>query len=124
MDRRLSMKTTSLIRLCAWCLVLSFANLFPHEVSAQNLTNVTLANVAGFENNSVYPLGNLQNVSDGSAIWFPAGNPAQIVSIGSTNGKVLRRIQTGMDNTDFISFPAVSNGVLTIQFDARASTAA
>jgi len=39
------------------------------------------------------------------------------------NGKVLRRTQIGVDNIDILAFPQVSNGVLTIGFDARASAA-
>jgi len=38
-------------------------------------------------------------------------------------GKVLRRTQIGVDNIDIETFPQVSNVVLTIGFDARASTA-
>jgi hypothetical protein len=66
----------------------------------------------------------LQAVYDGAARWAPATQPAQIVALGGTPGKVLRRPQTGSDQTDYLHFPAVSNGVITIRFDARASTAA
>ena len=74
----------------------------------------------------LYPVGNLHPVTDGGATWKPASStPAQIVSLGATNsyGKVLRRTQTGVDNTDMLSFPPVSSGPLTVEFDARASTA-
>ncbi|MEO5802446.1 MAG: BNR-4 repeat-containing protein [Verrucomicrobiota bacterium] len=102
--------------------IFAWLSIFCSQLFAQT-TNVSLVNTHGFESNSIYPVGNLQAVTDGNATWDPAGSPAQIVSLGSTNGKVLRRIQTGVDNTDVVSFPAVSNGVLNIQFDARASTA-
>lgn len=90
----------------------------------QTIERVVLADVGGFTNDVIYPLGNLQAVQDGNASWQPASVPAQIVNVGGSYGKVLRRNQTGNDYTDFLRFPAVSNGVLTIEFDARASTAA
>lgn len=91
---------------------------------AQSTQHLELADVHGFLSNSIYPLGNLQAVQDGPANWLPAGQPGQIVNLndGGTHGKVLRRAQTGVDNTDVLVFPAVSNGTLTISFDARAST--
>jgi hypothetical protein len=91
--------------------------------SAQSASQITLVDVHGFESNSIYPAGNLSSVTDSNAVWHPASSPAQIVQIGGTN-KVFRRTQTGVDNTDIVSFPPVSNGVLTIEFDARASESA
>lgn len=83
-----------------------------------------LADVDGFSDTEIYPPGNLQPVNDGGATWQPAGSPAQIVNLNDgVHGSVLRRPQTGVDNTDILRFPAVSNGTLTIRFDARASTA-
>ena len=87
---------------------------------------VVLADVGGFTDDEIYPAGNLQSVTDGGAIWNPASaTPAQILSLAATNsyGKVLRRTQTGTDNTDILSFPPVTSGALTVEFDARASTA-
>ncbi len=95
-------------------------------LAAQTNEQVVLADVGGFEDDEVYPIGNLQSVTDGGATWTPASTtPAQIVSLGTTNsyGKVLRRAQTGTDNTDILSFPPVTSGPLTVEFDARASTA-
>lgn len=102
-------------------LILVSLGLLTGPLFGQNYVEVELVNVQGFESNSIYPVGNLQSATDGSASWNPAGQPAQIVSIGSTNDKALRRTQTGSDNTDIVSFPPVTNGVLTISFDARAS---
>ena len=93
---------------------------------AQTSAPVVLADVEGFEDADLYPIGNLLPITDGGATWNPASAaPAQIVSLGTTNsyGKVLRRTQSGADNTDILSFPPVSSGPLTVEFDARASTA-
>ncbi len=95
-------------------------------LAAQTNGQVVLADVGGFEDDEVYPLGDLKSVTDGAATWKPASSPpAQIVALGTTNshGKVLRRTQTGVDNTDILSFPPVSSGPLTVEFDARASAA-
>lgn len=91
---------------------------------AQVTGELSLVDVHGFESNSIYPIGNLSAVTDGAAVWSPAGSPAQIVLLGAgdSHGKVFRRTQTGVDNTDVISFSPVSNGMFTIQFDARTST--
>ena len=93
---------------------------------AQGNQSLTLADTDGFTDDETYPPGSLQAVEDGAARWQPASpSPAQIVNLndGGVHGKVLRRAQTGTDQVDYLQFPAVSNGVLTIQFDARASTA-
>jgi hypothetical protein len=94
---------------------------------AQTSQPVVLADVGGFEDEELYPVGNLQPVTDGGAKWAPASStPAQIVSLGASSsyGKVLRRTQTGTDNTDFVSFPPVTSGLITVEFDARPSTTA
>jgi hypothetical protein len=97
----------------------------PLALSAQTNVNLVLADVDGFNDDEIYPVGNLRAVQDGPAIWQPASStPGRIVDAGGAHGKVLRRVQTNnVDNVDNLWFPAVSNGVLTIQFDARASTA-
>jgi hypothetical protein len=97
---------------------------FGAAASGQTNQTLILADVAGFDDSDLYPLGNLQPVQDGQASWQPAGStPAQIVDLNDGNHrKVLRRLQAGSDNTDILVFPAVSNGVLTVSFDARAST--
>jgi len=95
--------------------------------AAQTNQQVVLGDVGGFEDDEIYPVGSLQPVTDGSLTWQPASaTPAQIVSWGPADphGKVLRRTQTGVDNLDYLRFPEVSSGELTIAFDARASTAA
>jgi hypothetical protein len=95
-------------------------------LTAQTNEQFVLADVGGFEDEDIYPVGALQAVTDGGATWKPASaTPAQIVSLGGTNsyGKVLRRMQTGVDNTDILSFPPVTSGPLTVEFDARVSTA-
>ncbi len=95
-------------------------------LTAQTNQAVVLADVDGFEDDEIYPLGKLPAVMDGPASWQPAGTtPAQIVLLpgSDAHGKVLRRSQTGIDNLDVLSFPPVSQGPLTVEFDARASTA-
>jgi len=92
---------------------------------AQTNQTLVLADVDGFSDSELYPPGNLQAVTDGGASWQPASaTPAQIVNLDDgIHGPVFRRSQTGADNTDILRFPAISNGVLTVRFDARASTA-
>jgi hypothetical protein len=76
----------------------------------------------GFSNDTLYPLGPLMNVTDGLATWTPnAAEPAQIVDVGDPWGKVLQRQDTGLSRADFLDFPPVSAGVLTVEFDALAS---
>ena len=99
--------------------------LFPGLLVAQTNIHLVLADVEGFEDSEVYPAGNLQPVTDGGATWQPASQkPGLITNLndGGLHGKVLRRYQTGVDNIDYLRFPAVSNGVLSVKFDARAST--
>jgi len=96
-------------------------------MTAQTNEPLVLAEVGGFEDDETYPVGDLQPVTDGGATWTPASSaPAQIVSLGATNahGKVLRRTQAGDTSLDRLHFPPVSSGPLTVEFDARASTAA
>ena len=95
------------------------------KLMAQTNQPLVLADVGGFSNNVIYPPGNLLPVTDGQASWQPApATPAQIVNLndGGLHGKVLRRTQTGEDNIDYLNFPAVSNGALTVRFESRAST--
>jgi len=95
-------------------------------LQAQTNQPLVLADVNGFNDTELYPPGNLQLVTDGGARWEPApGTPAQIVPlVGDSHGQVLRRVQTGTDNMDFLHFPPVSDGTLTVSLEARASTAA
>jgi len=97
---------------------------FHFPLIAQTNQTLLLVDVDGFSDDEIYPLGNLAPVNDGAATWQPAApTPGQILNPGGVHGKVLRRLQTGVDNIDYLLFPAVSNGTLTVQFDARASTA-
>jgi hypothetical protein len=103
---------------------LSSATFLHLALFAQTNQTLLLVDVDGFTDDVIYPIGNLTAVSDGAATWQPASpTPAQIVNIGGGPGKVLRRTQTGVDNVDYVKFPAVSNGTLTVRFNARASTA-
>jgi hypothetical protein len=92
---------------------------------AQTNQTLELADVEGFTDSDLYPVGDLQMVTDGGATWHPASaTPGLITNLndGGPHGKVLRRKQTGVDNLDYLYFPPVSNGVLSVQFEARAST--
>ncbi len=91
--------------------------------SNQTDQTVVLADVDGFEDAETYPAGDLRAVTDGQASWQPADAPAKIVVLAEAPGKVLRRAQTGADNTDFLTFPATTQGPLTVSFDARVSAA-
>lgn len=110
-----------------WSVLAGLATWFCSGVLLMAQTNeqVVLADVGGFEDDAVYPVGDLRPVTDGGASWKPASStPAQIISLGTNNpyGKVLRRMQTGTNNTDILSFFPVTSGLLTVEFDARAST--
>lgn len=97
-----------------------------HALLAQTNQTLLLVDVDGFEDSDTYPPGNLQPVTDGGATWQPASaTPGLITNLndGGLHSVVLRRKQTGVDNTDFLNFPPVSNGTLSLQFDARPSTA-
>ena len=87
----------------------------------QTVPDAVLTDMEGFEG-APYPLGDLGSLTDGNSTWSPATHPAQIVAVGGAHGQVLRRSQTGSDNTDYLNFPSVTNGLLTIKFDARASS--
>src|SRR5262245_17786170 len=64
----------------------------------------------------------MTNVTDGLASWSPnPAEPAQIVDVGDPWGKVLQRQDTGLSRADFLDFPPVSAGVMTVEFDALAS---
>ncbi len=111
---------------CRWIIFSGLMLAGVLTLRAQTNDTLTLVDVDGFDDVELYPVGNLQPVTDGGADWQPAAvAPAQIVALSNDDhGKVLRRLQTGEDRTDFISFPPVSVGALTIQFDARASVSA
>lgn len=99
------------------CLVLSL----PAETNQPLL----LVDVDGFNDSEIYPVGNLQPVTDGAATWQPASpTPALITNLsdGGLHGKVLRRVQTGVDNIDYLKFPPVAEGVVEIEFDVRVSS--
>jgi hypothetical protein len=77
----------------------------------------------GFTNDALYPVGPLQNVTDGRATWIPnASEPAQIVSIAPPQEKVLERQCTGASRADFLGFQPVSSGIITVEFDTFIST--
>lgn len=99
----------------------------PGGARGQTNQSLVLADVEGFTDSDLYPVGNLQPVQDGQVSWQPGSvTPAQIVNLNDgVHGKVLRRPQVGGSsngNLDYLCFPAVTNGVLTVSFDARAST--
>jgi len=77
----------------------------------------------GFTNDTLYPLGALQNVTHGGSTWLPnATEPAQIVSVPAPQEKVLERLGTGVSRADFLAFPPVSSGRIILEFDAFIST--
>ncbi len=86
----------------------------------------TVVDSHGFADNTIYPLGPLGNVTDGLAVWTAGrlGDPSQIVDSGvAPYGKALQRAQTGVSSQDIMDFTPFNSGILTIAFDARASTA-
>ena len=123
-------------------LSVSFSNLLPNQTYSMTITATNLGGAAsvartfytitdtftlydsqGFTNDILYPLGALLAVTNGQAIWTPdALEPAQIVNVGDPEGKVLQRPNTGATRADFLSFPPVSSGTITIEFDAWTST--
>lgn len=77
----------------------------------------------GFVDDTLYPLGALQNVTHERATWVPnAAEPAQIVSAAPPQEKVLERLGTGASRADFLVFPPVSSGRIIVEFDAFIST--
>jgi len=90
---------------------------------------VTLFDVKGFADASVYKPGDLGAVTHGSARWTPAAGtarPAQIVVLeGDRFDRVLRRHQTGQEpiDVDLLDFPPATLTKLIVSFDARVSTA-
>lgn len=87
-------------------------------------TNVfVLYDSESFTNDTLYPLGALQNVTHGRATWLPnSTEPAQLVSVAAPQEKVLERLGTGVSRADFLSFPPVSSGRIIVEFDAFTST--
>lgn len=82
---------------------------------------LTIFDADGFNSETVYPLGFLQAIEHDGSIWAPAVSPSEIVDVGGAQGKVLRRMQMGTDQVDYLNFPPVASGILTIEVDARAS---
>jgi len=86
-------------------------------------SNFVLYDSHGFTNDTLYPVGPLQAVTDGRATWSPhATEPSQITDVGDPEGKILQRQNTGASRADFLDFPPVSSGTMTIEFDAMEST--
>jgi hypothetical protein len=109
-----------------YTLIISATNSTGSTTVTQNFYTFTgtfvLYDSHGFTNDTLYPVGPLQNVTDGLGTWSPnAAEPAQIVDVGDPWGKVLQRQDTGLSRADFLDFPPVSAGVMTIEFDALAS---
>jgi len=80
--------------------------------------------VGGFEDPVLYPLGTLQNVTDGLGVWTAgrSGVPAEIVDSGEAQyNKILQRTQAAEESTDILDFSPFSAGILTIELDVRVS---
>ena len=74
---------------------------------------LTLFDSGGFSDDTLYPLGPLQAMTNAGAIWAPATEPAEVFDSGEAPyGKVLRRMQMGVDQVDWLQFPPVASGVL------------
>ncbi|MCO5053305.1 MAG: hypothetical protein M9920_13510 [Verrucomicrobiae bacterium] len=85
-------------------------------------TPVVLYDSGGFEDENIFPVEALQNVTDGLGVWEPnADEPATIVDAGGEQGKVLERAGSGAIRADALRFPAVSSGTLTLDFDVLVS---
>ncbi|MBA4149536.1 MAG: hypothetical protein H0X66_15595 [Verrucomicrobia bacterium] len=120
----------------------SFSGLVPNEeytmmISAANASGptiisntfytatsaFTLFDSEGFTSDEIYPYGALQNVTHGRGTWLPNSlEPAEIENVGGLQGKVLKRLNTGVSCPDYVHFPPVSSGTLIIEFDAWVST--
>lgn len=83
-----------------------------------------LSDTKGFSDTSVYPLGNLSPFTDGLTRWAPfvGDNSARIVdSEDPAYGNVLRRQQGDVIRADYLYFPPLADGKITLTFDARVS---
>ena len=82
-----------------------------------------LFDAESFTDDTLYPLGALQPVTHGRGTWVPNGlEPAEIVDVGGAQAKVLKRLCTGASRADLLTFPPVSSGIITLEFDAKVST--
>ena len=103
--------------------VVSVTNLFYTPAAPE--TPVTIFNSGGFTDDVLYPLGLLTAVTNDDSRWVPSVETSEITDLGDgVYGKVMRRMQLGNDQTDYLLFPLVSSGVLEIELDARVSTIA
>jgi hypothetical protein len=90
-------------------------------------TNFLIYDSGGFSDGNIFvvgqPLGgfDVQPVVHGESTWFPSTEASEVVDLGDAHGVVLRRTQTGNDQTDLLQFPYLANGILTISLDARVS---
>ncbi len=85
----------------------------------------SIYNSRGFEGDTYYPLGDLQEFEDRIAGWQPhSSDPSEIVEVEEPYNKVLRRHQMGGTQRDWLYFPPISRGILIVEMDVRVSTAA
>ncbi len=83
---------------------------------------VTLFDSGGFEDDAVYPPGPLGPVEGDDWLWIPGDQPPEVTVVEEPYNKILRKTQRNEGgDVDYLDFPPVSSGILTISFDARVS---
>ncbi len=78
----------------------------------------------GFENDDIFPLGDLQEVVHGAGEWVPHASAPEILLAEEPYNKILRRHQMGGTQRDWLHFPVRKTGIVTLEMDVRVSTAA
>ncbi len=85
----------------------------------------TIYDSRGFDSDTYYPLGDLQEFEDRIAGWQPhSSDPSEIVEVEAPYNKVLRRHQMGGTQRDWLYFPGRSTGIIVVEMDVRVSTTA
>lgn len=86
-------------------------------------TPVVVFDAGGFTNETVYPPGLLTSVTNNDNVWLPAPEPAEIVDLADgTYDRVMRRMQMGNDQIEYLLHTPVASGVLIVEVDARVSS--
>lgn len=94
----------------------------PNETNPSGPAAFAIFDSRGFEDNTLYPEGELQAVTDGGSTWLPGSNPATVVTAEPPYNKILRRTRgTSTFDREWLHFPPVAGGILIVEMDVRVS---